>query len=518
MIRFLLTILAYVALSACMVGPNYQEPVKQVAPKWNVKSNKVTQRIKGHLNWWNNLNDPTLALLIEKGYQHNLTLQQAGVNVLKARAQLAEVVGELYPQQQALGANFTNERIGGSSLQNLLPNNFNLAAVGGTASWELDFWGKYRRAILSNDAAFLSSFAAYDQALITLTSDIATTYINIRVAEELIEVTKKNIKVQAIGFDIATSRFKNGETSELDVEQAKTELFETESILPKYRNELQRQKDALAVLLGTTPDKIDSYLTKSKGIPKAPKHITIGIPKETLIQRPDIYQARMDAISQLEAIGAIKATLYPALSLAGTFYFSSNDIGSNSLNQLFNWNNRNTTFGPSIAWPVLNYGQITNQVRVQDANYQISLLNYMNAVLKAQQEVQDNISGYVENQKTVQDLNISNRSAIRSTHLALVRYREGESDYTPVLDSERQQLRVETSLTNSSGDIAKAVVALYRSLGGGWQIRQCNDVVPTYIKRQMAARTNWGSLLNQQNHIPPKNKTEQLKQRNLPNW
>ncbi len=515
----LFTILSYLLLSACMIGPNYKEPVKTITPHWLNHDKLIQEKPLRDALWWKVFHDPTLTDLIYQGYKNNLTLQSAGVRVLQARAQLAQAVGAFYPQQQAAMGNFTHQRIGGSSLQEVLPSNFYTAALGASATWELDFWGKYRRAILANDATFLASYAAYDYALVTLTADIATTYINIRTIQELIDVTEKNIEVQAQGLEIARSRFKNGESSLLDVEQAKTELYQTESTLPKYRADLQRQKDALAVLLGTTPDCIDALLGKRRAIPKAlPQMVAVGIPKEALANRPDIYQARMEAIAKSENIGATKANLFPAFSLAGTFAFSSNNIGSNSLGELLTWGNRSTSAGPSFSWPILNYGQITNAVRQQDAIFQQSLLNYLNLILKVQQEVQDNITLYVETKKSVDDLVIANNAAIKSMKLALVRYREGESDYTPVLDSERQQLRAQTSLTTARGDISIALVTLYRALGGGWKIRGCNDIVPLQIKKEMAQRTNWGTLLKQQNHEPPKSRKQQLKERYLPTW
>ena len=326
------------------------------------------------------------------------------------------------------------------------------------------------------------------------------------------------MQVQALGVKTSKARYAAGETSLLDVEQAETEFYQTEATLPKYASQLQQQKDLLAVLLGTTPDHVDGLLVKKQGIPKAPASVAVGIPKETIVKRPDIYQARLEAIAQSEAIGATEATLYPSFSLAGTFSFASNNIGSNSIGQLFNWANRTITAGPTLNWPILNYGQITNSVRAQDAVFQQALLNYLNAVIKAQQEVQDNITQFIESRKAEKYLTTANGSAVKSTKLALIRYREGESDYTPVLDSERQQLQVETALTNAQGDVPKALVALYRSLGGGWQISKNNDIVSLPIINDMDARTDWGNLLKPENHLPPMTKGKEIETLFLPNW
>lgn len=517
MLKVFILVLCFL-LSSCLVGPNYKEPEKKVAERWLINDPTIKKAAIQNANWWQVFHDPTLTCLIHQGYQNNLTLQSAAVNVLKARAQLAQSVGELYPQKQALMGSLTYNRIGGGSLQHVIQSNFWTDTLGVTASWEIDFWGKYRRAILANDALFLASFAAYDQALVSLTSDIATAYIDIRTTEELIRITRQNIRVQTEGFNIANARYSVGQTSLVNVEQAKTELSQTQAKIPQLLSQLQQQKDLLGVLLGTTPDKVDGFLGKNRGIPRAPLSVAVGIPLETLVKRPDIYQARMEAVAQSEAIGATKANLYPAFSLSGTFAFAANTIGRSSLTDIFHWSNRTVTAGPSFNWPILNYGQITNAVREQDAAFQQALLDYLNAVLKAQQEVQDHITQFIETKKAERYLVTANSAAVKTTRLAMVRFTEGETDFTPVLIAEREQLQVQSDLTTTRGDIPKALVALYRALGGGWQIRNGNDIVPNKIKEEMAARTNWGSLLKQQNHEPPTTKAQRTKELYLPNW
>lgn len=513
-----LTFTVYLLLVACMVGPNYHEPRKPIASHWAKTDKTVKETPFRDATWWDVFHDPNLTALIKQGYCNNISLQSTGVRVLQARAQLAQSVGELYPQQQAVIGNYNYNRIGGSSLQGLLPPTFDSAMLGFTANWEIDFWGKYRRAIQSNDASFLASLAAYDNALVTLTSDIATAYISIRMDQALIKTTKENIKVQEMALKIARSRFNAGQTSLLDVEQAQTELAETQAKLPQLATHLQLQKDTLGVLLGTVPNNVDQLIQSKHGIPNAPRKIAIGIPRETLARRPDIHQARLEAIAQSESIGAIKANLFPSFSLAGTFVFAANTINQSSLSDIFNWSNLNVVTGPGVNWPILNYGQITNSVRAQDAAFQQALLNYMNLVLKAQQEVQDNITRYIEAKKTQAYLEVANRSAIKSLKLAIIRYKEGENDFTTVLDAEQQQLRVQTSLIKAQGEVPEALVALYRALGGGWQIRNGNDIVPEHMKMNMAKRTNWGNLLIQKNHQPPNTDWEQFKQLYLPNW
>lgn len=504
------------------VGPDYKDPKLNVAPHWMKSSKHKNSTVKAGrvraANWWKVFKDPTLNNLIEIGYRNNLDLYSAGVRVLLTRAQLAQTVGELYPQQQVLSGNYSYNRLGGNSLQQILPSTFETASLGFGLNWEVDFWGKYRRAIESKDATFLSSVAAYDFALVTLISDITSTYIDVRTSENLIFVIGQNIRLQRESLDIAQSRYRNGQTSLLDVQQATTQLRQTEAELPSEKASLRIQKNKMAFLLGKTPSQVDAYLKKSKGIPQVPRQIEVGIPKEVLSQRPDVLQARLEAIAHSAAIGETKANLYPAFSLSGSFSFTSNSIGSSSIGDLFNWSNRSILAGPAFNWPVFNYGQITNAVRAKDALFQESLLSYQNTVLKAQKEVQDGIEQYLQTKNTTYALILANRSAKQSSKLSLIRYKEGESTYTTVLYSEQQQLQVQTSLTNAKGAAAKSVVALYRALGGGWQLRNAGDVVPYAMKQQMGARTNWGSLLHKQNHLPPTNQGQELNQTGLPSW
>lgn len=521
--RIVASFLTISLLSACTkVGPDYRDPTIKVSKRWMQSSTSRNAAVKEakvrNANWWKVFRDPTLNKLIQQGYRDNLTLQTTGVRVLYSRAQLAQTVGQLYPQTQAAIGNYTYTRIGGSSLQQLLPPSFDSASLGFTANWEIDFWGKYRRAIESNDASFLASVASYDNALVSLTADIASTYINVRTYQSLISVTKSNIRIQRESLDIVRARYTAGQTSLLDLEQAKTQLSQTEAQLPSQVATLQIQKNKLAVLLGIVPNQVDKLLTHNRGIPRAPSQVEVGIPKQVLAQRPDIAEARFKAMAKSALIGATKANLFPALSLSGTFTFSSTDIGNSKISDMFRWSNRYITAGPSLSWPILNYGQITNAVRMQDAAFQDALLNYLNTVLKAQEEVQNYISKYIQSKNTVYALNKANHSAVQSSKLSLIRYKEGETIYTTVLDSQRQQLEVQSSLTTAKGDVALAVVGLYRSLGGGWQLRECHDVVPDHIKQAMSERTNWGILLDPQNHLPPVTKKQLFEQLYLPTW
>jgi NodT family efflux transporter outer membrane factor (OMF) lipoprotein len=517
--RLILTALPALALIGCMVGPNFTTPEANVAGHYQNAASLQAGPVNDAI-WWQNFHDPTLNNLIQAGYKNNLSLQIAGVRVLQARAELAAAVGQLYPQQQGAFGNYTYERQSEAAPTNITgtATYLNIAQLGFTADWELDFWGKFRRAIQANDASFLGSIDAYDAALVTLTSDIATNYIAIRTLQAQIQVAQSNIVVQTESLRIANAQFHAGQTSLLDVEQAQTQLGTTEATLPSLRAQLGVQQDALAVLLGLTPDKVAPLLAGSTAIPQAPSGAVVGIPKDLLRQRPDVKEAELAAASQSALIGVAQAQLYPALSLSGTFGWESSTFNRASLGDLFNWSSRAITLGPSVQIPLFNYGQITNQVRAQDAAFEQSILNYQNIVLQAQQQVQDAITNYVQAQHAVAALNSAVQSAVQATNLAMIRYVDGATDYTTVLTVEQAQLQVQNSLAIAEGNVPQALVALYTGLGGGWQIAEDHDVVPDSIKTDMARRTNWGGLLAPANHAAPTTRVQQIKQTYVPNW
>lgn len=517
---FALCILPALVLAGCMVGPNFTTPKVKLASGYATGTDAVQTTPASDAQWWQNFNDPILNNLIQIGYENNLSLQVTGLRVLQARAELAASVGELYPQQQYISGLYEYDQVS-KAAPTYVPGAdpyVHTAQVGFSASWEIDFWGKYRRAIQANDASFLGSIAAYDEALVTLTTNIAQSYIDIRTLQAQIQVAQTNVTVQTESLRIATAQFNAGQTSMLDVTQAQTQLSTTQASVPTLQADLVTQKDALAVLLGTTPDQVDALLGSSSRIPQAAGNIAVGIPKDLLRQRPDVREAEFAAASQSALLGVAKAQLYPALSLSGTFGYQASDANGSEVGSLFHWSSHMISLGPSVQIPIFNYGQLTNQVREQDSVFEQSILNYQNTVLQAQQEVQNAIADYVQAQNAVRALTTANQSALQSTNLAMIQYQDGATDYTTVLTVEQAQLQVQNALAIAQGNVPQSLVALYSALGGGWQIAEGHDVVPDAIKADMAKRTNWGGLLAPSNHSAPATHAEQIKQTYVPTW
>ena len=216
---------------------------------------------------------------------------------------------------------------------------------------------------------------------------------------------------------------------------------------------------------------------------------------DLLRRRPDIRAAEFNAAAQCAQIGVSKAQLFPAFSLTGNFGLLSSDVGKNVLAEMFNWRNRQGSIGPAVQWNILNYGQITNLVRVQDARFQQLLIAYQNTVLSAQREVEDNLIAFLRTQEQAKFLTESAEAALRSLDLAVLQYREGITDFTTVLTAQQALLSAEDSLASAMGNISLNLVGVYRALGGGWEIREGQDFVPVETREHMEKRTNWGNLL-----------------------
>lgn len=484
-----LSLIGVLALTGCVVGPDFKKPAAPVASKWlESRDPTVVTRRQEYVDWWSVFKDQTLNRLIETAFEQNLTLRMAGVRVLEARAALGIAIGEFYPQQQqGVGElNYNKDPI------SFLPRYWQ-ASLGAQIAWELDFWGKFRRAIQSADATFLASVATYDDVLVTLIGDIATTYVAIRTIEQQIKIAYDNIKRQKEALKLAQIRFKGGTVSERDVYQAKNVLYTTEATIPQLNIELQKARGALCVLLGIPPQRLYTLINRGRAIPTAPKQVVVGIPAELLRRRPDVRRAELSAAAQSAQIGLAKADLYPSFTLLGTLGTSATTIGSGNLGNLFTGSSLTYSAGPSFQWNILNYGQITNNVRVQDARLQELLIDYANTVLTAQKEVEDGLAEFLQSRRQAELLRKSVAAANGALRIAMIQYEGGIADFTTVLVAEQNLYQAQNSLAEATGNVAAGLIATYRALGGGWQIREGSDFVPDATREQMAGRTNWGS-------------------------
>jgi NodT family efflux transporter outer membrane factor (OMF) lipoprotein len=500
-----------VTLAGCAVGPDFITPPAPVADSWLEWRNKSLKTgPEEYRDWWRVFHDPVLDRLIEIAYSQNLTLLSAGTKVLQARAALGVAIGEFWPQKQQAGgtvnynllsqANAQSSPVSGVGQSSPVPGltilNFWSDAIGVQAAWELDFWGKFRRGVESADSVYLASIASYDDVLVTLLGDVASTYVGIRTIERQIAIARENIVKQRGIVALARERYKGGAATLLDVYQAENVLGATEATVPQLTIQLQQGLNALRVLLGMAPEPLGFLLARETGaIPVAPKNVVVGVPAELLRRRPDIRAAELKAAAQSAQIGVAAADLYPAISIIGAFGGTASNVGGHNLWQAFHPVGQAFSVGPAFQWNLLNYGQITNNVRLQDATLQQDLVDYQNTVLKAQQEVENGISTFLLSRTQANYLHQSAAAASGALHIATLEYQQGTRDFTTILTAEQNLYLAQSNLATATGNIATGLVSVFRALGGGWQIRDGNGFVNAATAEEMRRRTGWGQLL-----------------------
>ena len=489
-------------MSGCsLIGPDFVKPTAPVLDHWTEAQVPGLHAGQTDYNlWWRVFEDPVLNTLVEKAYEQNLSLQVAGIRIYEARAQLGIAIGKLYPQQQSVSGDLTNNKLSTSSETPFIDGSFNALSVGFDAGWELDVWGKYRRSVQSGVANLQAIVADYDNVLVSLTAEVARTYIMIRTLEKQLVVAGDNVRLQKESLRIAEVRFKEGAVTELDVTQAKSLLRDTQASVPRMQSSLRKAQNALTILLAVLPGELNEILNGPVVIPAVPEIVTIDIPNNLLRRRPDIRLAELRIATQSPQIGIAKSALYPQFFLFGSIGWRSSDatsiFGQSVLGDIFSYKSLYWSVGPGFNWDIFNYGRIRNRVRVEDARLQQLVVTYENTVLNAQREVEDAMVAFVRSKEEEGFLKDSVSEAERSVELSLLQYREGLVDYQRVLDSERFLATQSIRWTEVSGQVSTNLVATYKALGGGWQIREGEEVLSPGNRNQMIERTNWGGLLD----------------------
>ncbi len=491
-------------LTACTpVGPDFVRPNSPVVKQWievnspSAGQSGLTSRSAPVVRWWETFNDPTLNKLIAEAYAQNLTLQVAGARVLQARAQLGIAFGELYPQSQAIGGSLERRQISDnlgpiSDIRRIIPldTEFSTSQVGFDAQWELDIWGQQRRGVQAARSNLAMQVANYDDALVTLTGDVAALYINIRSLQEALSVARENIRIQQESADLTQLRFDNGVTTELDVQESTALLNNTKALVPELESDLQQAKNALAVLLGKAPSQMAGMLSTSGRIPTARADVAVGVPAELLRRRPDVRAAELAAATQSAQVGIALADLYPQFILSGSI-----GLQASGARDLFSSSSTTGLANAGVVWNVLNYGRIKNNVRAQDAAYQALIANYQNTVLTAYSEVESAMVAYSEARKQVTFYRRSVEASRKAADIAVDQYRDGIASYSRILNTQTALLRSQANLIEARQEVSSNLVAIYKGLGGGWQIRQNQEFLPETVLAEMAYRTDWGDLL-----------------------
>ena len=476
-----------------MIGPDYKEPAVPVADGWITRdSTGIAPSAQPIGPWWESFGDPVLTNLIVEAYQRNPTLQAAGVRVLEAQARRGIAIGTIFPQtQNAVGGYRRIVNSQNTALGPFPDRSYDQFLLGFDVAWEVDLWGGFRRGIESADAELLASLADYDDVLVSLLAEVATNYIGIRTAQEALAVARYNTDIQRKSFGIAGRRAQEGAVTDVDPAQSATLLYSTEAQIPAFEAEIDQQAATLSALLGLPPRRVDEIIGEAPAkIPTPPASVAIGIPADLLRRRPDVRRSERLLAAQSAQIGVAKADLLPHLSLVGSINLDAEDAA-----KFFEGRSFEAFGGPQFSWKILNYGRITNNIRVQDARYQALVNDYTNSVLRAQAEVEGAVAALRGAILRTASLERSVGSAHRVVDLTGSQYGEGAVDFTTVLLAQQFLVEQQDLLVASRGQAALALVTLYKTLGGGWEPFEGRSVVSDENAGQMAARTRWGDLL-----------------------
>jgi outer membrane protein TolC len=513
-LRRFTTTSAVLLLCACTtLGPDFAPPKAQLPAAWDHRATQQSQARAAY--WWRLFNDPLLNQLVERAYQQNLSLEAAGLRIIQARAALGIADALIYPQQQTLS---------GAAVRTFSRDQtLNSIQLGFDVGWELDVWGKYARGIESSAAGLYASVASYDDILISITAEVARNYINWRTLQERLLLSEQNILIQQRVTDITQLQFDSGNVTELDVQQARTQLHSTQSAQPGLRTSIAQARNALAVLLGIIPDELEALLQSQEAdqensanihhqitqriekstapgaayqaytiVPEAPT-LHPNIAANLVQRRPDIRVAQLQAHAQSARIGLTQADLYPQFILFGNIGFNQNVVRGDAFTGR---DAMRISIGPAFSWNIFNYGRIKNQVRVEDARFQESLTNFNQTVLLAVQEVSNALVAYENSQQQKQFTYLTVQSAIRAFSISLTQYQNGLVNYQRLLSTVEKMTVNEDRYAQAKGSVALQVVALYKALGGGWQIRSGKPFVSAEVRQTMRERSDWGDYLD----------------------
>jgi outer membrane protein TolC len=506
---------ATLVFSGCAkLGPDFGGIDKPPLPeKWKQAH---TSKKNPVVSWWKTFHDPTLDLLVRKAYAQNLDIKSAGIRILQARAALGISQGLAFPQVQQLSGQASSTHTGLADIAT--------AGINFDMGWEMDLWGKYARGIESSEAQLYASVASYDNIMVSVIAEVARNYINYRTAQERLMYAKRNVIIQERVTRMTEIQFNSGNVSELDMQQARTQLYNTRTSIPVVELTQSNARNALALLLGTDASKIEHILKKSntgkytmvnrfigehKGIiqvkegyneltdinlvPKARLNPNYRIDANLLTKRPDIKAAEYLVHSNSALIGASMADLYPSFSLFG-------NIGYNADNSRGRWISGSDalgiTIGPSFSWNIFDYGRIKNQIRLQDAKFEESLVNYNKQVLSAVSEVSNALEGYRLTSKQHEENKKAVEASIRAFNISVIQYNDGLVNYQRLLTTVEKLTSTQDRFASIKGNVALNAVALYKALGGGWQISRGKAYISETLAQKMKKRTDWGNYLD----------------------
>jgi len=454
---------AVVFLGGCALGPNYKRPSANVPQTYRgltaEEAAKAEPNSLADQKWGEVFQDPQLRELIGTALQKNYDVRIAASRVLQAQAQLGITRADQFPSVSAR-ANLTAQR---NPRSGPIPRfEATTGQVSLSADWELDFWGRYRRATEAARADLLATEWARQAVITSLLANVASAYFQLRELDLELEIAKRTLASRTESLELTRTLEERGISSGLDVRQAEQLVYTASAQVPDIERRIEQEENAISILLGNNPGEIPRGLRLTDQ-PHAPQ-VPAGLPSSLLARRPDIRRAEEQLIAANARIGVARSAYFPQISLTATGGYRSS-----SLSDLFSgpaglWN-----FAGSLTQPVFTAGRIRSGVRLTEAQQQEALLVYQQTVQEAFREVSDALVAYRKNREFRIQQELLTQSAQDAARLSTLRYRAGETSYLEVLTNETNYFSAELGLAQARLNELQALVQLYRALGGGWQ-------------------------------------------------
>jgi NodT family efflux transporter outer membrane factor (OMF) lipoprotein len=473
-IRILAALLPAFVLAGCTVGPDYERPEVPVPDAWQSEViQDLDETEEPLLHWWTALGDTMLTGLIRDAEVSNLDLASAVARVQESRAIRGVATGGRLPDVILDGA-YSRTRISenGQTGSTIIESGgevspFDTWSTGVGFSWEIDLFGRIRRQVESATAGLEASIEDYRDVLVSVYAEVAANYMDVRTLQAQLAFARANAEAQEGSLQLTQSRFEAGLTSALDVAQAQSNLFNTQSQIPRLESDLNAAMNRLAVLLGQQPGALHARLDAAVPIPDPPAELTVGLPADLLRRRPDVRRAERLLASQTALIGVATADLYPTFSIAGFL-----GLESLSLDDLFQGGSETWGIVPGFSWNVFSGGKVQNRIRIEEARTRQALISYEQSILFALEEVENAMVAYEKERDRRDRLAEAAAASERSVELVHTQYISGLTNFQNYLDSQRSLFVQQDELARSEGQVVKNLIFLNTALGGGWSVDQ----------------------------------------------
>jgi outer membrane protein, multidrug efflux system len=459
--RGLTALVLVAAISGCTVGPNYKRPNVDVPSAYRATPPNdagTDPTGLGEAKWWTVFQDEQLQNLIRVALQQNFDLRIAATRVLQAQAQLGITRADQFPTLSG-GAGFGSNR----QAANVLFHGFEETSgqLSLSASWELDFWGKYRRATEAARANLVASEWGRRAVVDTVISNVANAYFELRALDLQLDISKQTLASRQDSLKLEQALEQNGSTSLVDVRQSEQLVYTASETIPNLERQIEQDENLINILLGRNPGPVERgrKLTEQPHPPTVPP----GLPSALLERRPDIQQAEQQLVAANAEIGVAKAAFYPDISLTGTGGFQSP-----SLAKLFTGPASMWDFGPTLTVPIFTAGKLRSNVHLTEAQQQQALLTYQQTIQQAFRDVSDSLIGYQKNREFREQQELLTASAEDAAKLAQIRYQAGVTSYLEVLTNDTNFFAAQLNLAQARQNELTALVQVYNALGGGW--------------------------------------------------